>query len=218
MLSSCGWLIIIGIILLIVVIWYFNRSNDQPIPNEGVVDKIINSNSCQTSKNDSAVDELISSEYEDLFDEYNIGPAAYDSEMEQNEKFDGYLEKKQHNMRRMESPYHDDDMSESKFMYKKKRFMRRTPEDIKDLFDVDKMLPQEIENGWFDTVPLQSTKKIRGTHMIHPKVHMGINTVGNSLRNASHDIRGDIPNPKTQVSPFNNSTIEPDTNIRGLCN
>lgn len=104
------------------------------------------------------------------------------------------------------------------FIYKKKKFTKRTPEDIKDLFDVDKMLPQEIEDDWFDTSPLMTAKKIKGSNLINPKKNIGINTVQSSLRNATHDIRGDIPNPKINISPWNNSTIDPDTNIKGLCN
>lgn len=103
------------------------------------------------------------------------------------------------------------------FVYKKQKFTRRTPEDIKDQFDVDKMLPQEVEEGWFDTEPLATAKKIKGPHMIHPKEHMGINTISSSFRNATHDIRGDIPNPTNPVSPWGNSTIKPDYKLRGLC-
>ena len=47
---------------------------------------------------------------------------------------------------------------------------------------------------------------------------MGANTISGSLRNGTHDIRGDIVNPKIPVSPWGNSTIEPDTNIKGICN
>ena len=46
---------------------------------------------------------------------------------------------------------------------------------------------------------------------------IGVNTVGQSLKNASYDIRGTIANPKFAVSPWNNSTYEPDTNIKPLC-
>ena len=38
----------------------------------------------------------------------------------------------------------------------------------------------------------------------------GINTVGSSLRNANLQIRSEPPNPKKAVSPWMNSTIEPD--------
>lgn len=114
----------------------------------------------------------------------------------------------------------DDSESEPVFVHKKKKFVRRTPSDIADQFDVEKMLPQEIEEDWFD-LPLlgsNSTKRVNNANLIHPKTQMGINTVSGSLRYASHDIRGDIPNPKIHVSPWLNSTIEPDTNLRGLCN
>jgi hypothetical protein len=38
----------------------------------------------------------------------------------------------------------------------------------------------------------------------------GINTVGSSLRNANLQIRSEPPNPQTSVSPWMNTTIEPD--------
>lgn len=39
---------------------------------------------------------------------------------------------------------------------------------------------------------------------------IGVDTVGNSLRNANRQIRNEPANPKTPVSPWMNSTIEPD--------
>ena len=134
-----------------------------------------------------------------------------------NGSFKGYGKKRQINMKKMEMPYSDDEYDCRDFSYKKNKYSKRTPDDIKDLFNLEAMLPQEDE-GWFDTVPINNTKKIRGTHLIHPKIHMGTNTVGNSRKNGTHDIRGDIPNPKISVAPWNNSTIEPDPNARGLCN
>ena len=41
--------------------------------------------------------------------------------------------------------------------------------------------------------------------------HMGINTVGGSLRNANLQVRSEPANPVTNVSPWMNSTIEPET-------
>ena len=40
--------------------------------------------------------------------------------------------------------------------------------------------------------------------------HVGINTVGTSLRNANLQVRSEPPNPQNQVSPWLNSTISPD--------
>jgi hypothetical protein len=46
---------------------------------------------------------------------------------------------------------------------------------------------------------------------------IGVNTVGQSKRNATHDIRVEYPNPRQAVSPWSNSVIEgPDAYRRGL--
>lgn len=100
--------------------------------------------------------------------------------------------------------------------YKKKKFTVKSREEIDDLFNVKEMLPKEENKKWFDTVPLQATKNVPGKKFIDPKLHFGVDTVGSSKRNGTHDIRGDIPNPKVEF-PFNNSTIDEDNNIRGFC-
>jgi len=45
---------------------------------------------------------------------------------------------------------------------------------------------------------------------------IGENTIGSTRKNASYDIRGTVPCPKFSVSPWLNSTYEPDTNIKSL--
>ena len=46
---------------------------------------------------------------------------------------------------------------------------------------------------------------------------IGVNTVGQTLKNPSHDIRGTIYCPKiANVSPWQQSTIEPDFNLKSL--
>lgn len=131
--------------------------------------------------------------------------------------FAEYVKKKQINMEKMEKPFSNDSSDPRNFSYKKKNFTLKTPDEITDLLNSNNLLPHEI-NDWFDVTPLQTTQKIQGTHLMHPKVHMGVNTVGSSGKNGTHDIRGDIPNPKIDGILWNYSTIEPDTNIRGICN
>jgi hypothetical protein len=46
--------------------------------------------------------------------------------------------------------------------------------------------------------------------------HVGINTVGTSLRNANVGLRSEPANPIQHVSPWNNTTITPDVNRRPL--
>lgn len=165
--------------------------------------------------------------------------AGFNPNADVNGAFNNYGKKRQINTRKMEEPYPVDkfdqrvpsymknkmmtinqagsDSDNRDFEHRNQPFTKRTHSDVEDLFDVQKMLPQEDED-WFDITPLKTTKKIKGTHLIHPKVHMGVNTVSSSLRNGSHDIRGDIVNPKLHTGPWLQSTIEPDTNIKGICN
>ena len=46
--------------------------------------------------------------------------------------------------------------------------------------------------------------------------HIGINTIGSSLRNANLQIRSECPNPQNVVCPWNQSTIGPDLTRRPL--
>lgn len=247
-------LIIIAVIAIIFAIYYLNRNNDQPIPNNGTIDSLIqeseqpfektrintlvNKNITTNTPNISRPispqaintrrsDDMSNNAVDELIMQYDTDSTPFgnndcvspsDPMADSYGPFRGYGEKRQINLKKMEMPFSDDDYDGRDFSYKKKAFSRRTPEDIKDLFDIDKMLPKEIEADWYDTVPLECTKKLSGTNLIHPKTHMGVNTVGSSMKNATHDIRGDVPNPKLYVSPWNISSIEPDTNIKGLCN
>ena len=78
-------------------------------------------------------------------------------------------------------------------------------------------LPQEVNNTWFETDLSNAKYDVNNNKLINTdKFAIGINTVGQSLKNPSYDIRGTIPNPKITVSPWMQSTIEPDFNIASL--
>jgi|SRR5579872_2267574 len=71
-------------------------------------------------------------------------------------------------------------------------------------------LPQIVEEDWFDVEPILNKDT---PHLINVVKPIGVNTIGSSL-GRDYDIRGDLPNPKIWISPWLNSTIEPDTNIK----
>ena len=48
--------------------------------------------------------------------------------------------------------------------------------------------------------------------------HVGVNTVGQSLKNANRQLRSEPPNPQVNVSPWMNTTIGPDLLRRPLEN
>lgn len=85
-------------------------------------------------------------------------------------------------------------------------------------FDSSQFLPQEVNDEWFDTDFTKAKYNLNDDKMINTNRYIiGVNTVGQSLKNPSYDIRGTIPNPKYTVSPWNNSTYEPDNNLKPLC-
>ena len=85
-------------------------------------------------------------------------------------------------------------------------------------YDAKDYLPKEINNKWFDTDFSQAKYNLNDDKLINTDRYViGVNTVGQSLKNASYDIRGTVPNPKFTVSPWNNSTYEPDYNIKPMC-
>lgn len=85
-------------------------------------------------------------------------------------------------------------------------------------YDAKDYLPKELNDKWFDTDFSQAKYNLNDDKLINTERYViGINTVGQSLKNASYDIRGTVPNPKFTVSPWNNSTYEPDYNIKPMC-
>ena len=238
-----GLFLPIFICLLVIITAYYLMNNDDAVLRENYdLSEIDNKYSSKTSipskVSDNAAsppildnrkyDDISNSIVDDLVAQYTVedrpmegGIGSFigsDPMAIRYGEFTDYGKKLQLNMKKTERPYSDEDHDPRDFSYNKKEFTTRTPSDVKELFDVNKMLPQEVVEDWFDVEPLLTTKKIKGTHLIHPKVHMGVNTVSSSLRNGTHDLRGDIANPKINVSPWNNSTIEPDTNLKGICN
>jgi len=85
-------------------------------------------------------------------------------------------------------------------------------------YNAKDFLPHEINDEWFETDFSLAKYQLNDDKLINTERYIiGINTVGQSLKNASYDIRGTIPNPKFVISPWNNSTYEPDFNLKPLC-
>jgi len=57
---------------------------------------------------------------------------------------------------------------------------------------------------------------LQGVNMLDASYHVGVNTVGQSLRNANQQLRSEPPNPQVNVSPWMNTTIGPDLPRRPL--
>jgi hypothetical protein len=90
----------------------------------------------------------------------------------------------------------------------------RTELSDEEKFNASALLPKEERQDWFEDVTPQ---KIKNRHLINIYRPIGVNTVITSRKNGSLDLRGNPVNPKTFVSPFLNSSIDPDVNARGIC-
>ena len=57
---------------------------------------------------------------------------------------------------------------------------------------------------------------LKGVNFLDAGFHVGVNTVGQSLRNANRQLRSEPPNPQVAVSPWLNTTIGPDLGRKPL--
>lgn len=81
----------------------------------------------------------------------------------------------------------------------------------KNQLNPKELLPEDPNSTWAQVNP-QGAGDIAGKNYLNAGALIGVNTVGQSLRNASYDLRSEPANPQVAVSPWFNSTIEPDTN------
>jgi hypothetical protein len=70
------------------------------------------------------------------------------------------------------------------------------------------LLPNDNNSGW-GLKPMGSGD-FMGVNFLNAGYLIGIDTIGSTLRNANQQIRSEPPNPQLIVSPWNNTTIEPD--------
>jgi hypothetical protein len=85
-----------------------------------------------------------------------------------------------------------------------------------DRITPDQLLPKDAANSaWAQSSPA-GQGDVQDQNLLTAGYHVGFDTQGNSLRNASHDIRSTPPNPRFRVSIWNQSNIDPDMNRRPL--
>ncbi len=77
------------------------------------------------------------------------------------------------------------------------------------------LLPKDTNSVWAQQNPM-GTGSLKGKNFLSAGALIGVNTVGQSMRNANLQLRSEPPNPQVPVSIFNVSTIEPDINRRPL--
>ena len=94
---------------------------------------------------------------------------------------------------------------------------QKVPNDCfpKDRLSASDLLPNDAANLKWSQVNPAGQGDVSGQNYLTADALVGIDTVGSTLRNASHDLRSETPNPRG-IWPIMNSTIEPNLFHRRL--
>tara|TARA_B110000285_G_scaffold81391_1_gene93820 strand:- start:657 stop:1211 length:555 start_codon:yes stop_codon:yes gene_type:complete len=71
------------------------------------------------------------------------------------------------------------------------------------------LLPKDSNSQWAQLNP-SGKGELANINLLKSGYHVGIDTVGQSLRNSNLQIRSEPPNPQMNVGPWNQTTMEPD--------
>ncbi len=71
------------------------------------------------------------------------------------------------------------------------------------------LLPNDTNSQWAQLNP-SGKGELANVNLLKAGYHIGIDTIGQTLRNANLQIRSEPPNPQLYVGPWNQSTIESD--------
>jgi hypothetical protein len=71
------------------------------------------------------------------------------------------------------------------------------------------LLPKDTNSQWAQLNP-SGKGDLANINLLKAGYHIGIDTVGQSLRNANLQVRSEPPNPQLNVGPWNQSTMDPD--------
>ena len=80
----------------------------------------------------------------------------------------------------------------------------------RDRLSADDLLPKDAADSKWAQINPSGGGNIGDQNYLTAGYHVGVNTVGQSLRNANLQLRSEIPNPQDAVGPWMISTIEPD--------
>lgn len=80
----------------------------------------------------------------------------------------------------------------------------------RDRLTADDLLPKDAADSKWARINPSGGGNVGDQNYLTAGYHVGVNTVGQSLRNANLQLRSEIPNPQNAVGPWLISTIEPD--------
>jgi hypothetical protein len=81
--------------------------------------------------------------------------------------------------------------------------------DFKSTTDPSDLLPKDNNSEWSSLNPVNQGN-VAMPDLLQAGYHIGLDTIGQTLRNPNYQLRSDPIIPKSEVGPWNKSTIEPD--------
>ena len=85
----------------------------------------------------------------------------------------------------------------------------------RDQLTPSELLPKDNASVWSEQNPM-GPGSLKGKNFLSAGALIGVNTVGQSMRNANLQVRSEPPNPQVAISIFNQSTISPDFSHRSF--
>jgi len=85
----------------------------------------------------------------------------------------------------------------------------------KDTLTAAELLPSDPNSKWAQVNPA-GQGELGDQNFLEAGFHIGTNTVGQTLRNPNLQLRSEPPNPQLKVSPWMQTTIEPDSNRKPM--
>lgn len=80
---------------------------------------------------------------------------------------------------------------------------------LQPIANPEELLPKDENSKWASLNPVNQGS-VMTPDLLQAGYHIGLDTIGQTLKNPSYDLRSDPYIPKKEVGPWNQSTYEPD--------
>jgi len=191
--------VILIVVVVALVLYYFvncirdNRRNNNNNNNNNNNENVTNNNK-----------ENVSNQSDQFYNYTNEGIENFENEVNNNIGPSEGVENNEVN-----APINDNDVEEED--------VTSLPSECypKEVLDSEDLLPNDSNSTWAQTNP-NGQGALTDKNFLSAGFHVGVNTVGQTLRNGNRQLRSDPPNPQTKVSPWMQTTIEPDVNRKPM--
>jgi len=213
MLFDCNVKLLIVLVLLVVLVQMLNKPD--PLPNDGTLEFLDQDQADSTDipeTGDDVLGDVLDTAASDMPEKIN------EFEVDDDKIMDDVLAGSKVKGNDLDQPgvaTVDGDLSSVTAKNMEKLIEENEKNQLQ--FKSSELLPNEVNKDWFETDFSHAQVNVNNDNLVvTDKYVIGVNTVGQSLKNPSYDLRSAPPCPKFTVSPWNQSTIEPDFNIKSV--